>query len=102
MRGPLLAVAGALVCWLLLASPPDAEQVVDPLAALAVAAARSPRSGGLESPPPAPGVAFAAAPVLTLRFEERVRRPREQVVHGITRALGGRSPSHPPGRRRGE
>ena len=39
VRGPLLAVAAALVCWLLLAAPAHAEQAPDPLAALTRAGA---------------------------------------------------------------
>ena len=66
MRGPLLAVAAALLCWLLLASPTRAEQAPGPLAALARAgapllAAASPTSGG--PVPPASPSAASAAPV---------------------------------------
>ena len=39
VRGPAIAVACALACWLLLASPAGAEQKADPLAALARAGA---------------------------------------------------------------
>ena len=67
VRGPLLAVACALVCWLLLAAPAHAEQAADPLAALARAgaplvAAASPSSAG-PAAPAAPMVASTAPPV---------------------------------------
>ena len=67
VRGSLLAVAGALVCWLLLAAPAHAEQAPDPLAALTRAgaplvAAAPPSSAGPTAPAP-PMVASTADPV---------------------------------------
>ena len=66
VRGPLLAVAGALVCWLLLAVPAHAEQAADPLAALTRAGAplvaAAPTSAG-PTPEARPMAAAATAPV---------------------------------------
>ena len=67
VRGSLLAVAGALVCWLLLAAPAHAEQAPDPLAGLTLAgaplvAAAPPSSAG-PTAPAAPMVASTAPPV---------------------------------------
>ena len=66
MRDPLLAVAVALVCRLLIAAPARAEQPADPLAALARAgaplvAAVLPTSAG-PTPPARPMAASATAP----------------------------------------
>ncbi len=67
VRGPLLAVAGALVCWLLLAAPAHAEQAPDPLAALTRAGAplvaAAPPSPAGPTAPAAPMVASATAPL---------------------------------------
>jgi hypothetical protein len=68
VRGPLLAVAGALVCWLLLASPAQAQQAPSPLAALVGAGAplvapTSSTSAGPGTASPAPGAASAASPL---------------------------------------
>ena len=67
VRGPLLAVACALACWLLLAAPAHAEQAPDPLAALARAgaplvAAAPPSSAG-PTPEARPMAASTAAPI---------------------------------------
>ncbi len=66
VRGSLLAVAAALVCWLLLAVPAHAEQAADPLAALTRAGAplvaAAPTSAG-PTAPARPMAAAAAAPV---------------------------------------
>ena len=67
VRGPLIAVAGALVCWLLLAAPAHAEQAPDPLAALTRAGAplvfAAPPSSAGPTAPAAPMVASTADPV---------------------------------------
>ena len=66
VRGSLLAVAAALVCWLLLAVPAHAEQAADPLAALTRAGAplvaAAPTSAG-PTAPARPMAAATAAPV---------------------------------------
>ena len=67
VRGPLIAVAGALACWLLLAAPASAEQAPDPLAALTRAGAplvaSAPPSSAGPTPPARPMVASTADPV---------------------------------------
>ena len=67
MRGPLLAVAAALGCWLLLAAPATAQQAADPLAALVGAgaplvAAAAPRSAAPAATAQTPVAASATAP----------------------------------------
>ena len=58
VRGPAIAVACALACWLLLASPAGAEQKADPLAALVRAGAPLVASVSAADPA-APGTAPA-------------------------------------------
>ena len=63
VRDPLLAVAAALVCWLLLAAPAHAEQAPDPLAALTRAGAPLVAAAPPSSAGPTPPAAPMAAPV---------------------------------------
>ena len=66
VRGLLLAVAGALVCWLLLAAPAHAEQAPDTLAALnrvgAPLVGAAPAGSAGPSPVTRPVTAAATAP----------------------------------------
>ncbi len=60
MRGPLLAGAVALCCWLLLAAPVAAQQAADPLAALTLAGAPLLPAASVGSAPPAPAESSGA------------------------------------------